>query len=48
MAGARTYELQQEASLAVVLRIYRCDGHRTSEPERPKNPTLSEMLAAAS
>ena len=29
MAGARAHELQQEASLTFVLRIYRCDGHRT-------------------
>ena len=39
MAGARAHELQQEASLAIVLRIYRCDGRRTRSPESPKNPT---------
>ena len=29
LAGTRARELQQEASLAIVLRIYRCDGRRT-------------------
>ena len=48
MAGARAHELQQEASLAIVLRIYRCDGRRTRSPESPKNPTSESGAAAAS
>jgi hypothetical protein len=42
MAGARAHELQQEASLAIVLRIYRCDGRRTRSPEKPEKPDLRE------
>ena len=48
LAGTRAYELQEGACLAVILRIYRCDGRRSKFTRRPKNPTLSEMLAAAS
>ena len=42
LAGTRAHELQQEASLAIVLRIYRCDGRRTRSPEKPEKPDLRE------
>ena len=37
LAGTRAHELQQEAFLAIILRIYRCDGHRT-DARRLKKP----------
>ena len=43
LAGTRAHELQQEASLAVVLRIYRCDGHRTDARREPKKPVRSSI-----
>ena len=53
LAGTRAHELQQEAFLAIILRIYRCDGRRTRSPEARKTrpsesgPGRSEFVRKA-
>ena len=46
LAGTRAHELQQEASLAIVLRIYRCDGHRTDARTEAKKPVRYSISMA--
>ena len=43
LAGTRAHELQQEASLAIVLRIYRCDSHRTDARGGEETRTLADF-----